>query len=255
MSQEPFVYFNLYGGLGNQMFQYSAAYAVSKANNVKLCIKNSGENHHNKKGHDYVKRLFVDANECFADPGPYIEYLHRDFFPWDPKEVRGPARLRGHFQYYPTLVPYLPELTRKFREALCVGEKNNSVFLHIRRGDYLNHQDIHYPQGPEYYLMAIIHLIYKLKGFPERILVFSDDIEWCKVQPWLQGIPNIVFYENEDELESLAEMARCGGGAILANSTFSWWGAILSETKHVYYPSRWIAGTVYNLFPESWVCI
>lgn len=255
MSQEPFVYFNVFGGLGNQMFQYAAAYVVSKTRNVKLYIKDSGENHHNTKGHNYVRKLFVDASECFTDPGPYVEYLHRDFFPWTPQEIQIPARLRGHFQYYPTLVPFLPELTRKFSEALQIGEKNNSVLLHVRRGDYLNHPNVHYLQGQEYYMTAYQHLVNRIQAIPEKIIVFSDDIEWCKEQQWLKGIPNVVFYENEDELETLAEMARCGGGAIIANSTFSWWGAVLSGTTHVYYPSRWIAAPVYDLFPEGWICI
>jgi len=255
MSQEPFVYFNVYGGLGNQMFQYAAAYIVSKTHGIKLYIQDSGENHHNILGHNYVKKLFLDASECFAEPGPYLEYQHQDFFPWDPKDIQAPTRLRGHFQYYPTLIPYLPELTQKFKEALNVGESNNSVFLHIRRGDYLKNPHIHFLQGREYYLTALEQLVNRLEAYPDKILVFSDDIEWCKSQEWLKCIPNIAFYENDDELESLAEMARCGGGAILANSTFSWWGAVLSEAKHIYYPSRWTAGTVYNLFPQDWICI
>ncbi len=255
MSEDPFVYFNLYGGLGNQMFQYSAAYAVSKAHRVKLCLKDSGENHHNKKGHNYIQKLFLDASECIFEPGQYEEYHHRDFFPWDPTEITVPVRLRGHFQYYPTLVPYLPDLLASFKGALKVGVKNTSVFMHVRRGDYLNNPDTHYLQSHEYYLTAYQHLANALQAIPEKVLVFSDDIAWCKEQPWFQVIPNLEFYTNEDELESLAEMARCGGGAIIANSTFSRWGAILSESKHVYYPSRWINGRVYDLFPGDWVCI
>ena len=68
-------------------------------------------------------------------------------------------------------------------------------------------------------------------------------------------MPNISFYENENELETLAEMGRCGGGAIIANSTFSWWGAMLSKSKVVYYPSRWIGCPVYDLFPKEWIRI
>jgi hypothetical protein len=50
-------------------------------------------------------------------------------------------------------------------------------------------------------------------------------------------------------------MISCTGGAILANSTFSWWAAILSDTPYVVYPTKWIAQKVDNLFPENWVSL
>jgi hypothetical protein len=45
------------------------------------------------------------------------------------------------------------------------------------------------------------------------------------------------------------------GGAIIANSTFSWWAAILSDTPYVVYPKKWIAQNIENLFPSNWISI
>jgi hypothetical protein len=50
-------------------------------------------------------------------------------------------------------------------------------------------------------------------------------------------------------------MAACKDGAILANSTFSWWAAMVSGTQNVVYPSRWINQQIYSLFPSHWVSV
>ncbi len=250
-----FVFFKAAGGLGNQMFEYAASYAVAKLNNAQIYVQNCPDNHHNKIGHNYAQKLFRSAIECEGAPGPCHSFYDKDFYPWDPKTVSVPCQMLGHFQYYPVIQPVLDDLINEFCESLSVKERTNAVFLHIRRGDYVAKSHFHYLQGPEYYLMAFQQLISKMQALPEKVLIFSDDIPWCRQQPWLSMIPNVEFFEEEDELKSLAAMASCGGGAIIANSTFSWWGAILSKTQHVYYPSRWIGCPVYDLFPSNWVCI
>jgi hypothetical protein len=257
MSQSPYVFVPLLGGLGNQMFQYCAGFVVAKLNHGRLLLKNSTENGHNIKNHNYVKLLFQDASECLVAPNDWVKYhqITPPFSSWNPVGLRLPCRLEGYFQYYPVLEPFLPELIEKFRQILRVKETTDTVLLHIRRGDYVEKSQIHYLQSAHYYYAAYKHLNRILQAIPPKVLVFSDDIEWCKNQEWIQKIPNVSFYENENELETLAEMASCGGGAIIANSTFSWWGAILSKTKYVYYPSKWIAIPIENLFPTHWVCI
>jgi hypothetical protein len=257
MRQSPFVFVPLHGGLGNQMFQYSAGFIVAKLNHAQLYLQNSNENAHNKKNHNYVKLLFQDASECHVPPKGVLLYRQAKspFCSWNPVGLSLPCHLEGYFQYYPVLEPFLYQLIERFRQALRVKQTTDTVFLHIRRGDYVEKSKIHYLQSAQYYYAAYKHLNKILRALPPNVLVFSDDIEWCKKQDWIQKIPNVSFYENEDELETLAEMASCGGGAIIANSTFSWWGAILSKTKYVYYPSKWIAMPIENLFPKHWVCI
>jgi hypothetical protein len=254
---EMFVYLELFGGLGNQVFQYCAGYITAKYHNVPFYIRNSINNYHNTKNLNYTKLLFSDATECEAPPEDCVQYsqMNPPFSSWHPQSIKPPCRVDGYFQYYPTLEPSLPELVVKFRQALGVHHTTNAVMLHIRRGDYVEKSHIHYLQGPDYYYTAYKHLNRILQALPPKVLVFSDDIQWCKAQDWIQAIPNVDFYENDNEVETLAEMARCGGGAIIANSTFSWWGAMLSQTPYVYYPSNWIAMPIENLFPSHWVCI
>jgi hypothetical protein len=254
---EGFVYIELFGGLGNQLFQYCAAYIIAKSNHIPLIVRNSINNYHNKKNLNYTKLLFTDGIESEEPPGECVHYIQANppFSSWNPQSIRPPCRVDGYFQYYPTLQPYLPELVQKFRQALGVQHQTNTVMMHVRRGDYVEKPHIHYLQGAEYYYAAYKHLNRILQSLPPKVLVFSDDIQWCKDQSWIQAIPNVDFYENDNEIETLAEMARCGGGAIIANSTFSWWGAMLSQTPYVYYPSKWIAMPVECLFPSQWVCI
>lgn len=256
MSQ-AFVYIELFGGLGNQLFQYCAAYITAKHLQTKIFIKRATDNNHNLFNLEYSKLLFRDGIDCEEAPADCVTYyqVKAPFSSWSPQGMVAPCRLSGYFQYYPTLEPYLPEILPKFREALNVHYATNTVMMHIRRGDYVEKSDIHYLQGPDYYYAAYKHLNQILQALPPKVLVFSDEIDWCKDQSWIRAIPNVAFYENPNEVETLAEMARCGGGAILANSTFSWWGALLSQTPYVYYPSKWISIPVENLFPKHWVCI
>lgn len=257
---EPFVCVNLFGGLGNQLFQYAAAKRVASQYNCAVYVNKEQDNAHNTNGHNYAKELFSDAIEVDWPRGPLGEYVFRSqgvnvvsqqdgFAPWDPSSVTAPCVLNGYFQYYPALSPSLPDL---IQELLQKGPKfpdQQATFLHIRRGDYVEKSDFHYLQGPEYYLRAIETIQ------PTKVLVFSDDIQWCKQQGWLSSIPSVEFIEEQDEVRALFLMASCKEGAILANSTFSWWGAMLSEAPKVTYPSKWIAQQIYSLFPPSWICI
>ena len=257
MDGKSYVFIEVFGGLGNQLFQYASAFMVAQLTQSKLYVQQDKTNPHNIKQHNYVQRLFIDAEE----PPAQLEGFNRfnqevySFYPWNPLDVKVPVRMEGYFQYYPAIEPILPHLVERLRKALGAEDTTENVCMHIRRGDYVGKSDFHFLQGPEYYAQAYLQLVAKTNKIPERVMLFSDDIDWCKNQDWLRSIPGLMFYENNDEIETLREMARCGGGAIIANSTFSWWGAILSKTPHVYYPSRWIGCKVFELFAKNWVCI
>jgi hypothetical protein len=120
-------------------------------------------------------------------------------------------------------------------------------FIHVRRGDYLDNP-IHWVQGQEYYETS-------LAVFPSlsRWFVLSDDIAWCKTQACFKGCEVI---DEPDELVGMAFMSLCHGGAIIANSTYSWWGAMLgAELNHspIVYPSKWLSDEKPDLFPENWI--
>jgi hypothetical protein len=255
---DPFVCVNLFGGLGNQIFQYAAAKAVAKINNCRILVNKESDNAHNINNHNYAQELFKDTIEVDWPRGPLGEWLFKSqgvnvfsqgdgFEAWDPHTVQIPCVLNGYFQYYPALIDCLPSVCAEIRKNGPFYPNEDAVFLHIRRGDYLAKSDFHYLQGSDYYLNAVEILK------PSKIRIFSDDIAWCKEQPWLQTLPNREFMEEKDEIKSFFQMIACKQGAILANSTFSWWAAMISETPNVVYPSRWINQTITDLFPSTWI--
>ena len=126
------------------------------------------------------------------------------------------------------------------------------MFIHVRRGDYLNLPNFHYIQTLEYYEKAFEKWRQTYHGNDFYVYMMSDDPEWCRKQPWTFSFN---LYENQDEILTLSMMSQCRAGAIIANSSFSYWGAMLSESQHVFYPERWIAETVHDLFPSYWVCV
>ena len=199
---------------------------------------------------------------------PHPEYLFRSmginvysqsdgFQSWNPNDIQLSSILKGYFQFYPAIQPILSDLRTQLIQNLKIQNQNpNNAFLHVRRGDYVGKSNFHYLQGEEYYTNAYARLceLRKNIGPPQNLFVFSDDIEWCKEQKWLQ-LPGVIFIDEKDEVKSLAMMVSSTGGAILANSTFSWWAAILSDTPYVVYPTKWIAQKIENLFPEIWVSV
>ena len=121
------------------------------------------------------------------------------------------------------------ENSQVFEEIQC----SMSVSLHIRRGDYLNKENINsYAQCSQmYYRSAIDFLKKKFKNV--SFFVFSDDIDWAKKN--LSFSSNYSFIEHntgKNSFEDLRLMSSCKHH-IIANSSFSWWGAFLSEDSSV----------------------
>jgi len=142
---------------------------------------------------------------------------------------------------------HLDYITDKYGQVL-----KNSTSLHVRRGDYLNLKHVHSPlYETDYYPKALS------KISTDSILVFSDDISWCK-----QNINDsrISFVENEEDYMDLYIMSMCDNN-IIANSTFSWWGAWLNSNadKQVIAPSQWFGHSMNepteDLIPKDWIVI
>lgn len=256
-----YVLVNRMGGLGNQLFQYAAARAVAYHHpGVMIYVEEETENIHNHRGYDYASLFMRDARVVPTGMScPREFHPVSGFAPWHPEEVHPPIRLNGYFQYLPAIMPVLPDLVVEFQEALqpflpmrFILDPEKSLFVHVRRGDYLKTPQYHYTQTIGYYEEAFRQWRLRFKGDDFQVFIVSDDPSWCRCQPW--SFP-YTLYENEDEIHTLAFMSQCRAGAILANSTFSYWGAMLSQSAHVFYPERWIAETVYNLFPSHWCCV
>tara|TARA_Y100000004_G_scaffold55064_1_gene61326 strand:- start:4072 stop:4872 length:801 start_codon:yes stop_codon:yes gene_type:complete len=149
-------------------------------------------------------------------------------------------------------------------------ELKKPIFIHVRRGDYVNQPQNHPPCPISYYEKS-------LKHFDDdcEVLVFSDDIDWCKKQEFFSS-DRFLISEFEDRYEHLSEtndgnikslipyydlcmMTMCTGG-IIANSSMSWWGAWLIEnpTQPIVSPNPWFGENyshfvMEDLIPDRWV--
>lgn len=266
------------GGLGNQIFINVAAYIAHKIHKCPLYIfKNPiSNNNHNLNNFDYNNSIFKYLGNIvnyeiddillrfIIDYGySFHNHSHNDGFKkWTPETMIPGTITSSYYQYYPTIKPYESEIRNILLKGLeehhnkyVISNPDSTAFLHIRRGDYLNHPDVHYIQPLEYYQSAISILLSKKEI--NKIYVFSDDVQWIKNASLFQNELFEIFDSN-DELYTLHLMSQCKGGAICANSTFSWWGAFLgaySQRNPVFVPSRWISIQTESLFPEEWIVI
>lgn len=248
----------LQGGLGNQLFQYTAALHISQVLQRQVLLSPVQLNKHSNK--DYRSTLYKRLKSLEKMDTPYVLVLDA-YKPWHPVDFNVPysMALRGYFQYLPTIMPVLSlvcEDLRVFlesqRELLAakyyIKEPNNYGFIHVRRGDYISaNQGTHWILGTNYYEEGLNHAKHIKTWF-----VVSDDPTWCRRQ---ECFATCEFVDEPGELEGMALMSLCNGAAIIANSTYSWWGAMIGAEKYkgtVVYPSKWYAEEQPNLFPEAW---
>ena len=146
------------------------------------------------------------------------------------------------------------------RIARDIDYNKYSVSVHIRRGDYVSDSTTlahHGFLGGEYYKEAI-DLMNK-KTIRPSFYVFSDDIEWVKTNLSFSYPVLFVSDENIPTHEELILMSLCTHH-IIANSSFSWWGAWLGRNseKIVIAPKRWISDETVDtsdIYPDSWIKI
>ena len=134
--------------------------------------------------------------------------------------------------------------------------------MHVRRGDYANDPNTNKYWGTcgiEYYLEALKYITSKAGNNSMYIFIFSDDIEWVKENMPLQYAATFVSSPEIKDYEELILMSQCDHH-IIANSSFSWWGAWLDpkSDKIVIAPKRWTIKDEKNfrdIVPSSWIRI
>lgn len=149
----------------------------------------------------------------------------------------------------------LSETNENYLQHIC---RSNSISLHIRRGDYVGHESLGGLCSLNYYKEAIDIIEAKIEN--PSFFIFSDDMEWCKSN--LPLPQKTVFVEGNKGPSSYVDMqlmSNCKHN-IIANSSFSWWGAWLNENpnKIVIAPSKWINDDNYNdsdIIPKTWIKI
>ena len=223
----PYITCKISDGLGNRFFQTSAMLGYAEAHGhepvfVRDWIQTT--NHVGPKSiHDYFPSIPVISAAAangwvLADEPGDLSYTFSPL-PHIPQNVK----LNGYFQ----TEKYFPKGGVPVPASLPTSARFPSyAFLHVRRGDYLN------PLCRHHYVELADYYRYALSLFSDsdtRILVCSDDIDWCRATLPARYADLIAadrwdFFSGNDH-ETLGAMVSCGRGDICANSTFSWWGA------------------------------
>jgi len=260
------------GGLGNQLFQYATAFAVALRNNSELIldirdIQGSCGGRQQLLMHFGISARVAEPDELPPPRREKARYLIWRNFGRNPKFIREHrlafnesilklttgCYLHGYFQSE----RYWEDIAHKIREELEIttppsGQNSelldriageNAVSLHVRRGDYLSkdNQLIFGQCSENYYEAAIAHVAQYVS--PVVIYVFSDCPEWVH-ENLNFNYPTVVSDQNLGPLayEDLRLMSACRHN-IIANSSFSWWGAWLNPNpdKIVVAPQKWFA--------------
>ena len=234
-----------FGRLGNQLFQIAATIGFAVENNVQAKF-------YKWEYSDYFKTPIDQSLNQYE----IINTIHERGINYNQLHYIKNSDLVGYFQsekYFKNC----KDLIRKyftFADSLIdyniINPVENSCSIHVRRGDYVNLQDYHPFPGMDYYRNAISYM--KNKGV-NIFYIFSDDIEWCKEH--FSYIDEIIYVEGNIDIKDLALMSICKNN-IIANSSFSWWGAWLNgnENKIVISPSVWFGPSKKGVITEDLYC-
>lgn len=267
---------HIMGGLGNQMFQYAAGrrLAYKRKAELKLDLSEMEEYalHKYSLQHLSIKAEVAEPSE-FADLAkkkPF--YMKKTFIrerrpTFEPRILFKvpPVYLKGYWgseKYFKDVAPLIrsefevstPPSQENARMLSEINQAANPVALHIRRGDYVGNK-FHVSQPLEYYKAAAAGIHGEAED--ARFYIFSDDPDWVRDN---LKLPYDVVYltqnDSDHNYEDLRLMRFCRH-FIIANSTFSWWGAWLSERKGkiVYAPRKWFHDSSYDtrdLIPVDW---
>ena len=253
------------GRLGNQMFQFAALKGISKTMRFEYCIppsKNQNEFTDHQLFNPFKLSNTNQLNVQFIDIDRPI--VTESNFSFDEKlfnECPDWTSLRGYFQTEKYFSHIKDEIKSdfEFRDEILnpcrgmISGLHNPISLHIRRTDYITNPN-HSTLKMEYYQKA-------LKEFDKTstVLIFSDDSEWCNQQELFLD-ERFLIAEGNTNYVDMCLMTLCSGH-IIANSSFSWWGAWLAKSEKVIAPIDWFKGSnnenldTKDLFPETWTVI
>lgn len=286
---------NIIGGLGNQMLQYAFAICLKEKNpNEDIFLDLShfrGYSLHNGYEIERIFRQIIPTapGRQIAKVSWYLpwykpsrllrrimprrktECIEYPFFIYDKRyeEWKGDGYFEGYWHYPAIFEPYKEEILEALvfppfddeenRNTANLIKETESVAIHVRRGDYVvakNFKDI---CTAEYYKKSIRQAI-SFCEVPE-LFVFSNDIEYSEeLLKEYKGRFQIHFISHNNGKNSYRDMQLMSMAKIniIANSSFSWWGAYLNqrEDHQVICPNRWVNYTdSMDMVPKEWLQI
>jgi len=250
------------------MFQIAAAFAMASKKGTTASFPNLNSHlifiDNNTNTLDRPRRIAAEYRQLFAtlDVSPPHKELPIIRFPFHYENIEVPKdcwidgffqsekyfieyrnEILSHSQFTPT--EQISDFLNSYSNLLC----DNTLSLHVRRGDYLKFPLHHPPLTLEYYQNAT----FEMEPF-DCCLVFSDDLVWCQDN---FKDDRFVFINEKDYFE-LFLMSKCKNH-IISNSSFSWWGAWLNpnEDKRVISPKEWFGPQIVqetkDLYCDGWI--
>ena len=255
------------GQLGNQMFQYAATKGVASKLKVPFMIPNHREIFDDGIGNRYTILLYnafkltsatllgTFRTENYVQENGFI--FNKDLFKMDKTQNYS---LYGFFQ----TEKYFKHIEKEIRKDFAFKDEiqeecsdlikqfTNPIALHIRRGDFIWNNAHHPPLSLDYYKSAL-----ELFDSDREVIIFSDDTEWCKEQE-LFADDRFAIAEGGDQFYDICLMSMCDD-FIIANSTFSWWGAWLANRGKVVAPKQWFGEALdhdtKDLYCKGWTVL
>lgn len=279
----------LKGGLGNQMFQYACGLALATRHSTGFALDCSYLEDKSQLGprtsRDYELNVFgieniitsSEMNQLFKLASKrgeqwaykyYFQYLRDNF---DDKLIhQGPnLYIEGYFQderYFSGLEGVVrehfkfPALKSGTRYLEMIQKSQNSVGVHVRRGDSLSdfYREIFHENGKEYYRNAVGLILDRVES-PNFFVFSADDPQWAVSLFEELGVAFTLVENSFDSslaYEDIVLMKECRHN-VIGVSTFSWWGAWLNQNpdKIVISPAKWFKGTEKTPAPDGWIML
>ena len=261
------------GRFGNQMFQYAALMGIADKQNCLYGIDYlkgnkipwydfTDDETINKNTLVLTKPFQLSALQCtekyrMFHEGEHFHFNQSLFNVGDDVHLHGYFQSEKYFKHIESKVrsefTFRPDIIDAANEYLKDKRSYDTVCIHVRRGDYVNLSH-HGTCDLGYYTAALNHFTDKSYNF----IIVSDDIDWAKST--FTGSNNFFVSESRNQFVDMCIMTQCNHN-IIANSTFSWWGAMLNvnPNKKVSAPSRWFGPNVplntKDLYVPGWIVI
>lgn len=260
----------LQGRIGNQMFQYAMAKSLAIKHNCELEL--NIERLKNVPLATFNLDLWQGVNNKITS-SVYNPIIERDM-PYNPLLISYAncnSTLIGYWQTEKYFLDIKEILKEEFKprqplnsyglemEKLILDAGDRSVFLTVRRTDYVT-SDFHGVLSMDYYHRALSYIAERVKD--PIIFVFSDEPEWCKenlkfpYETIIAGNYDISTPDHIGREDQELWLMRLCKHAIMANSSYSWWGAWLNDTGIVIGPSQWFLSTrkdPRDIMPSRWI--
>jgi hypothetical protein len=245
------------------MFQIAAVYslAIDHRDECAFPLDRTEMGQGCQKARTYTKTIFKHVRELPRGWRPAFTYLepYLNGLPdltYRPIPYRPNMQVKGYFPCEKYFINHKQKVLELFMDIETINGLRskfghllpNSVSFHVRRGDYLKNPSV-IPIAPKnYYIRALTLLENNVKV--DNILVFSDDMPWCKRN---FSDKRITFIEGQKDYEDLYLMSLCTNN-IICRSGFSWWGSYMNQnpSKIIYAPFPWFGSDGVQGYMENY---